>query len=114
MASKALLLPATAATGIIAWRSAKQKKRPPLPSELFAVMGVFGILSIAGDNETWSKVAQLTGWGLVIAMMMNVAPSIFGNTVTANSAGQFVNKQGAAGPTTGGLPPTKPFGPGLK
>lgn len=58
---------------LVTWRSVRQHKRPPFPSEYLATFLVFGAFSVLADSQP--KLAQLLGWGMVTATFLNLFPN---------------------------------------
>jgi hypothetical protein len=75
--NKAILPPLIVATGLIAFRGAKNgsaKGNPvphlPLPSQFIGAFFAFGVLSLASGSA--EKPAQLAAWGLDVAILLNL------------------------------------------
>lgn len=61
-------------------------KRPPLPSELLAVMIVFGLFSIVAQKD--ARIGSFLGWGIVIATGITLfgSPSVSNPVTPASTA----------------------------
>lgn len=80
MAANSLAIPWLVEVGIIAWRDAKNEKRPPIPSELLATFVVFGAFSLFSEKAP--GLAATLGWGIVAATFLNfVDPTLNGPVV---------------------------------
>lgn len=100
-----------AMVAIITVRDLSKRKRPPLPSELLASFVVFGLLGLLAGPAP--APARLTGWGLVLAVLLADSVNIL-EPVGAFMSGEFGAQHGGEVvyknvPPTGG---TDPFGPG--
>lgn len=56
-------------TALITWRDVAQQKVPPPPSDYVAVAIIFGGLGLL--PESGQTFANLVGWGLVVATLLN-------------------------------------------
>lgn len=77
--------------------------RPPLPSRLLAIFGVFGVLGLARGTAA-ARAASAMAWALVIATLYSAAvPGTQPGGIRALSAiGDFMNgKYGQRGPSAG-------------
>lgn len=79
--------------GLITYRIIAKDKRPPLPGELLAFSGLFGVLAIFSEFQP--GLASLIAWGVDIAAFTNALPK---SIITAAPAAA---KGGTAGATAG-------------
>lgn len=73
---ESILFPWMAEVVLISWRSVRNRKRPPLPSEFLASFVIFGTFSLVAVKS--DRVASVLGWGVVIATGLNFFPSYTG------------------------------------
>lgn len=65
-----ILLPWATEVGLIAWRTVRNDKRPPYPSELLATFVVFGAFGLVSAKNP--AVGSLLGWGIVVATFLKL------------------------------------------
>lgn len=65
-----VIMPWTAESVLITWRTVSQKKRPPLPSEFLATFVLYGTLSVVGTRQP--GIAAAVGWGVVVATFLRL------------------------------------------
>lgn len=65
-----ILLPWGIELGLITWRDLRTTKHLPAPSEFLAVSAIFGALAMVPQDSDWGKLANLFGWGLVVATLL--------------------------------------------
>lgn len=97
-----IMFPWTAEVVLISWRSVRNNKRPPLPSEFLASFVIFGAFSIVATRN--ERVASVLGWGVVVATALNFFPRVTGvpasgagPSLTANTPGDSVNRFSSGG-----------------
>jgi hypothetical protein len=74
--------------GIIVYRSAVKEHRPPVPGQMLAATGLFALLAVIADYEPAAGAAALFGFGIDIAVLMQVLPGTTTNSkdTTAKAA----------------------------
>ncbi len=65
--------------GIVTWRAFRSKGRPPVPGDFVATFVLFGALGALAESESFRPAAAITGWGIVLATVLNLGPFGPGN-----------------------------------
>jgi len=71
--------------GIMIWRSAVKDHQPPVPGQLLAATGLFAGLAALAEYEPAAGAAALFGFGVDIAILMQVLPGTKAATAATKS-----------------------------
>lgn len=71
--------------GILAWRTAQDYHKPPVPGRLLGASVVFAALALLAEYEPARRAATLAAWGFDVAVLFEAGPKAL--TSTAGFAG---------------------------
>lgn len=74
--------------GIIIYRAAVKEHRPPVPGQMLAATGLFVALAALAEYQPAAAAATLFGFGVDIAILMQVLP---GSGTTTNAKNPAVS-----------------------
>ena len=73
--------------GIITYRFVTVKHQPPIPGNLLAASGFFGLLALLAEYQPAAGAAAAIGWGVDLAALLGLFPeSVAGPSGTPKAA----------------------------
>lgn len=83
---RGVILAWAAGMGIIIYRSAVKEHRPPVPGQMLAATGLFVGLAALSEYQPAAPAAALFGFGVDLAILMQVLPGTASPTPTVKNA----------------------------